>query len=55
VLSLVEGSSIIIRTESGYSTSFNYAETFILPAASGTYTIVNESGSDVKLIKAFVK
>ena len=55
VLSLVEGSSIIIQTESGYSTSFNYAETFILPAASGTYTIVNENGSEVKLLKAFVK
>ena len=55
VLSLVEGSSILIQTESGYSTSFNYAETFILPAASGTYTIVNETGSEVKLLKAFVK
>jgi len=55
VLSLVEGSSVTIQTESGYSTSFNYAETFIIPAASGTYTIKNESGSEVKLIKAFVK
>jgi mannose-6-phosphate isomerase class I len=55
VLSLVEGSSIKIQTKSGYSTTFSYAETFIVPAASETYTIENESGSEAKLIKAFVK
>jgi len=54
-LILVEGNSIILQCQSGYRTRFNYAETFIVPAAGGTYTIVNESGSEAKLIKAFVK
>lgn len=55
VMSLVEGRTVVLETASGVRARFNYAETFVIPAGAGSYRLVSEDGSPVKVVKTFVK
>jgi len=54
-MSLVEGGSVILETKDGHRTSFNYAETFVIPAAAEKYRLIAPKGESVKVIKVFFK
>ncbi len=55
VLCLVEGTSVLLETTNGLRQRFNYAETFVIPAAATSYTLTNLSNSQIKVIRAFVR
>jgi hypothetical protein len=55
LLMLVEGTSIRLETRSGKRQHFNYAETFMVPAAAESYTLINEGTTPVKVVKAYLK
>ena len=55
VLALVEGTSLLLETSGGVRQRFNYAETFVVPAAAGAYRLFNEGMSEAKVIRAFVR
>jgi mannose-6-phosphate isomerase class I len=54
VLNLVDGDEIVLRTASGREHRLAYAETIIVPAIVGAYSLVRTGRSPAKVVKAFV-
>ncbi|HRY34250.1 MAG TPA: class I mannose-6-phosphate isomerase [Bacteroidales bacterium] len=54
VMNLVEGTSVAVETPYG-SRSFNYAETFVIPAATGIYRLINLGPEEAIIVIANVK
>lgn len=55
VMSLVEGDWVILETAGNFRQCFNYAETFVIPAATGKYRLINETGRRLKVVMTFIK
>ena len=55
ILSLVEGRQVLLETAGGRPQRFNYAETFVVPAAAGRYRLTSEAGEAVKVVMCFIK
>jgi mannose-6-phosphate isomerase class I len=55
LLMLVEGTSILLETQRGKVQHFNYAETFLVPAAADHYQLINEGTLPAQVVKAFLK
>jgi mannose-6-phosphate isomerase class I len=55
VMNVVEGEWITLETSEGMQQRFNHAETFVVPAAAGSYRLANGGSSPAKVVKAFVK
>jgi mannose-6-phosphate isomerase class I len=55
VLSLVDGQSVTLVTANGIRQRFNYAETFVVPAAGHQYQLLNDSDLPIKVVVAYVK
>jgi len=55
VLNVVAGPSVVLETPDTPPQRFAFAETFVVPAATGTYRLTSDTGQPVKVIKAFLK
>lgn len=55
VLNLVEGSAIEVQTKNGMTLPVGYAETFVVPAAAGSYRLVNRGPRKAFVVKTFLK
>jgi hypothetical protein len=55
LLMLVEGTSLILETGHGKRQRFNYAETFLVPAAADRYRLINMGTTRAKVVKAYLK
>ena len=55
ILNVVEGEAVLVETANGFSARFNYAETFVIPAAADSYRLTPLGDQPVKVVFAYVK
>jgi mannose-6-phosphate isomerase class I len=55
ILSLVEGTSITLETANGMRARFSTIETFVVPAAAGSYRLINDGAGTAKVIQCTMK
>lgn len=55
VLNVVEGAGITICTDEGVQVELAYAETVVVPAATGAYTVRAVGADRVRVVKAYVR
>jgi mannose-6-phosphate isomerase class I len=55
VMNVAGGEWITLETEGGMRQRFNYAETFIVPAAAGRYRLINGGRGTALVVKTFLK
>jgi mannose-6-phosphate isomerase class I len=55
ILNVVEGEGVIVETANGYRALYNFAETFIVPAAAEHYRLIPVGKRACKVVFAFVK
>lgn len=55
VINVVEGDGVLVRTEAGHEHRLAYAETLVIPAGVGAYTVAGLGDSANRVVKAFVK
>jgi mannose-6-phosphate isomerase class I len=55
ILNLVEGDAVLLETANGCRAAFNFGETFVVPAAAGSYRLSPAGNQHCKVVCAFVK
>ncbi len=55
VMSLVEGTTILLDTPQRRQVRFSYAETFVVPAAAGRFRLVNDTDELAMVVVGFMK
>jgi hypothetical protein len=54
-MNVVDGEWITLESGGGMRQRFNYAETFIVPAAAGSYRLVNGGKRPAMVVTTFLK
>jgi mannose-6-phosphate isomerase class I len=55
ILNVVEGKGVLVQAAGGERHSLAYAETLVVPAAVGAYTVRNTGAAPVRLVKSLVR
>lgn len=55
VMNVVDGSGVVVEHTDGRRTRYRYAETFVVPAAAGSYRLIRQGARPAVVVQAMVK